>query len=200
MDNLTMASIRSFHNLSNLTTSSSIAIASYEPDFSKAIASIIWSRHRTQTTSVIFKCNVANCPLCPPDAIPSSQPHTQATKKLRRKCVRAKRTVERKDSKSKTASITDCTSDITSSSNPSVRPSDCQVNFSVKSILSGHIHRPDWPRMASFSSPSSDSFRSSSCSLIEVRSNRVIDVKETTDSRYLVSSSMPSKRRRVSVM
>ncbi|XP_041476390.1 uncharacterized protein LOC121424706 [Lytechinus variegatus] len=200
MDNQPMASIRSFHDLPNLTTSSSIAIASYEPDFSKAIASIIWSRHRTQTTSVIFKCNIANCPLCPTDAVPSSQTHTQATKKRRRMCVRAKRSVERRDSKSKTASITDCTLDPTSSSNPYVRPSASQMNFSVKSILGGHVHRPDWPRMTSFSSPSTGSCRSSSCSLSEVRSTRVIDIKEKTDSSNLVSSCLPSKRRRVSVM
>ena len=43
----------------------SIAIMTYEPDFSKAIASVIWSRHRRQTSCMVFNCNVTNCPLCP---------------------------------------------------------------------------------------------------------------------------------------
>ena len=44
---------------------SPISIATNEPDFNKAIASIIWSRHHGQATCTIFNCGVANCPLCP---------------------------------------------------------------------------------------------------------------------------------------
>ena len=44
---------------------SPISIATNEPDFNKAIASIIWSRHHGQATCTIFNCSVANCPLCP---------------------------------------------------------------------------------------------------------------------------------------
>ena len=44
---------------------SPISIATNEPDFIKAIASIIWSRHHGQATCTIFNCGVANCPLCP---------------------------------------------------------------------------------------------------------------------------------------
>ena len=47
---------------------SPISIATNEPDFNKAIASIIWSRHHGQATCTIFNCGVANCPLCPPTA------------------------------------------------------------------------------------------------------------------------------------
>eukprot|EP00057_Strongylocentrotus_purpuratus_P005446 XP_003730993.2 PREDICTED: zinc finger protein Xfin-like [Strongylocentrotus purpuratus] len=42
-----------------------ITIETQEPDFNKAIASVIWSRHHHQTPSTVFKCGVPNCPLCP---------------------------------------------------------------------------------------------------------------------------------------
>ncbi|XP_030845701.1 zinc finger protein 879-like [Strongylocentrotus purpuratus] len=41
-----------------------ISVEIHEPDFNKAIASVIWARHRRQTTSSIFNCHVSNCPLC----------------------------------------------------------------------------------------------------------------------------------------
>ena len=44
---------------------SPISIETNEPDFNKAIASVIWSRHHGQATCTIFNCGVANCPLCP---------------------------------------------------------------------------------------------------------------------------------------
>ncbi|XP_030845822.1 zinc finger protein 420-like [Strongylocentrotus purpuratus] len=41
-----------------------IPVEIHEPDFSKAIASVIWARHRRQPTLNIFNCHVSNCPLC----------------------------------------------------------------------------------------------------------------------------------------
>ncbi|XP_003730763.2 zinc finger protein 574 [Strongylocentrotus purpuratus] len=41
-----------------------IPVKIHEPDFNKAIASVIWARHRRQPTSSIFNCHVSNCPLC----------------------------------------------------------------------------------------------------------------------------------------
>eukprot|EP00057_Strongylocentrotus_purpuratus_P016472 XP_011670946.1 PREDICTED: zinc finger protein 300-like [Strongylocentrotus purpuratus] len=41
-----------------------IPVEIHEPDFNKAIASVITARHRRQPTSSIFNCHVSNCPLC----------------------------------------------------------------------------------------------------------------------------------------
>eukprot|EP00057_Strongylocentrotus_purpuratus_P016473 XP_011670947.1 PREDICTED: zinc finger protein 8-like [Strongylocentrotus purpuratus] len=41
-----------------------IPVEIHEPDFNKAIASVIWARHHRQKTSSIFNCHVSNCPLC----------------------------------------------------------------------------------------------------------------------------------------
>ncbi|XP_041478773.1 uncharacterized protein LOC121426507 [Lytechinus variegatus] len=44
---------------------SPVPIEVREPDFNKAIASVIWLRHHRQPTSRVFNCLVSNCPLCP---------------------------------------------------------------------------------------------------------------------------------------
>ena len=53
---------------------SPISVATSEPDFNKAIASVIWSRHHDQATCSIFNCGVVNCPLCPPTASRTPRP------------------------------------------------------------------------------------------------------------------------------
>ena len=54
---------------------SPISIATNEPDFNKAIASIVWSRHHGQAmTCTIFNCGVANCPLCPTRGLTTPRP------------------------------------------------------------------------------------------------------------------------------
>nr|BAF81529.1 Kruppel-like [Hemicentrotus pulcherrimus] len=63
MDRLHAAS--SLLSLGSKRDLSPITIETQEPDFNKAIASVIWSRHHQQTPSTIFKCGVPNCPLCP---------------------------------------------------------------------------------------------------------------------------------------
>nr|AHN64748.1 Kruppel-like protein [Strongylocentrotus intermedius] len=63
MDRLHAAS--SLLSLGSKGDLSPITIETQEPDFNKAIASVIWSRHHSQTPSTIFKCGVPNCPLCP---------------------------------------------------------------------------------------------------------------------------------------
>ncbi|XP_003731291.2 protein glass [Strongylocentrotus purpuratus] len=63
MDRLHAAS--SLLSLGSKGDLSPITIETQEPDFNKAIASVIWSRHHHQTPSTIFKCGVPNCPLCP---------------------------------------------------------------------------------------------------------------------------------------
>ncbi|XP_072179285.1 uncharacterized protein [Diadema setosum] len=66
-----------------------ISIHTNEPDFNRAIASVIWSRHHQQTTCQIFNCHVPNCPLCPgaprlsaptPDVRPAIQQLTDIPK------------------------------------------------------------------------------------------------------------------------
>ena len=73
----------------------SIAIMTYEPDFSKAIASVIWSRHRRQTTCTMFRCNVANCPLCPSPTTDSTKDNSkrQASKSQRNRRRRKMKSV-----------------------------------------------------------------------------------------------------------
>ena len=53
---------------------SPISVATSEPDFNKAIASIIWTRHHDQATCSIFNCGVVNCPLCPSSASTTPRP------------------------------------------------------------------------------------------------------------------------------
>nr|XP_054767465.1 replication initiator 1-like [Lytechinus pictus] len=63
MDRLHAAS--SLLSLGSKCDLSPITIETQEPDFNKAIASVIWARHHHFTPSTIFKCGVPNCPLCP---------------------------------------------------------------------------------------------------------------------------------------
>nr|XP_054767126.1 zinc finger protein 271-like [Lytechinus pictus] len=48
---------------------SPVPIEVREPDFNKAIASVIWLRHYRQPTSRVFNCLVSNCPLCPASSL-----------------------------------------------------------------------------------------------------------------------------------
>ena len=69
---------------------SPISIATNEPDFNKAIASIIWCRHHGQTACTIFNCGVANCPLCPtprPTEVEGIQRRDSPKTKTRRSTV-----------------------------------------------------------------------------------------------------------------
>lgn len=173
MENLLTPSPPSYLSQPQLISPSSIAIISYEPDFSKAIASIIWSRHRTQTTSVIFKCNVANCPLCPSDDVESAT--TRTSKRLmrsqRRDFVRAKRSAGQKNSKSTTASAADWSLRLTSARTWMSSSSSYSLTTSASSSRSV--------------SPSSS---------IDVNSPSVDTISSCELTSFL---SLPSKRRRV---
>eukprot|EP00057_Strongylocentrotus_purpuratus_P024992 XP_011679466.1 PREDICTED: uncharacterized protein LOC105445520 isoform X1 [Strongylocentrotus purpuratus] len=174
MENLLTPSPPSYLSQPKLISPSSIAIISYEPDFSKAIASIIWSRHRTQTTSVIFKCNVANCPLCPSEDVESAT--TRTSKRLmrsqRRNFVRAKRSVGQKNGKSTTALVADFASLRLTSARPWMLPSSSY----------------------SMTSSASSSRSVSPSSSIDVNSPSVDTMSSCKLTSFL---SLPSKRRRV---
>eukprot|EP00057_Strongylocentrotus_purpuratus_P025000 XP_011679474.1 PREDICTED: uncharacterized protein LOC105445522 [Strongylocentrotus purpuratus] len=206
MDNPLMASPPSYLSRPNLISPSSIAITSYEPDFSKAIASIIWSRHRTQTTCVIFKCNVNNCPLCPSDIVNStSTPSSKrVTRSQRRKFVLAKRSVEQKKSKSTTASAADWPLHLTSATAPYRRPSHEPWNFNSDLNMNFYpnrlVQRPDWPWMSSPSSYSLTTSPSSSRSVspassVDVNSRSVDTISSCKLTSFLSSASSDAGRR-----
>ncbi|XP_011670946.2 zinc finger protein 835-like [Strongylocentrotus purpuratus] len=68
-----------------------IPVEIHEPDFNKAIASVITARHRRQPTSSIFNCHVSNCPLCQATRAPD-RPLVEGKRSSRPQQVKASET------------------------------------------------------------------------------------------------------------
>ncbi|NP_999662.2 zinc finger protein similar to Kruppel [Strongylocentrotus purpuratus] len=124
MDRLHAAS--SLLSLGSKGDLSPITIETQEPDFNKAIASVIWSRHRHETPSTIFKCGVPNCPLCPAGDACSTRLSGQ-------ECIQRSDQVTSKSSRR-----TSVVNWLISSSSPSTAPRSGNVSY-------GHVRTNSQP-------------------------------------------------------
>ncbi|XP_041478475.1 replication initiator 1-like [Lytechinus variegatus] len=135
MDRLHAAS--SLLSLGSKCDLSPITIETQEPDFNKAIASVIWARHRHYTPSTIFKCGVPNCPLCP--AVETSNTRLPVQEDL-------KRSEEVASKSSRRSSVVNWL--ISSSSSSSASTAPVATNSPPLSSYLASVHR-SWPAPSS---------------------------------------------------